>query len=351
MNKKMFFLLSLIFVFNLGFADIYQASKWINEEGKMIYVYHACHALHSNESQLDHLYNDVFTKFQKNKPGRKLLVLSECTPATWAGKEIRKLSSPEILNHSNNTFLQQFRKMFNRRIKRYLKKLNVDIVNIENRISLEALEYCILRQEYSESSNLMNFFSNKTFKEILYTIYSYLFEHIENSTNEQIQTICSLAIENFEKESQSLVNSLINIGIPEEIVTTRPFLEIGHRLMRRGPEHQRKKFTMLIRSLLENTFFEIIETNALIHILLSESNQDVAIFIGGSHAIEVEKYLPSLGYELIEKVNTHYIINTETPVPTTKLLINIQEFCNHSANNEILAVKLVSNDVFNWILE
>ena len=351
MNKKIFFLLSLVFVFNLGFADIFQASKWRNEEGKIICVYHDRHRPYDGANQLNYLYNNIFTKFEENKPGRKLLVLSECHSATWADKQIRtvmKRSVPhEVLNRLDNLFLVQFKKMFYKKIQKYLIKHNIDIVNIDNRECLTAssLVFRLLRPNIYESLNLTNFFSNKTLKNILQTAYDHLFSYRDHSTNEHVRAICSDAIEHFEKESQAIINHLTtNIEIPELIVATRPFSEIRNLLFDRL-EHQQQKFTTIMDSF-PHFFSEIIETNALIHILLSKANQDVAIFLGGGHALKLEKRLPGLGYEHIDTVNAYYTEEEYTPY-----LVYNAESINHFDSCATASFIPISNEVFNWILE
>lgn len=349
MNKKIFFGLSLIFIFKLGFADIYQASKWINEEGKTITVYHDNHVLCGNESQLNYLYNNIFTKFEENKPGRKLLVLSECTAATLCGRQTRKLCSPEKSCNSSKIFIYQFRKMFNKKIKKYLKRHNVDIINIENREYLMCLKSYFSNRIFLESTILTNYFSNKTLKQILHTIYGHLFEHIENSTNELVQAHCSIAVEYFEKTSQNLVDNLINLNLSVNTINVTPFVEIGHSLIH-GNQFQQSEFALFIGSL-QNYFLEIIETNVLINIFLSEPNQDIAIFVGGLHAMKIEEELPRLGYECIKMDNAHYIPDTEVRVVTIKPLVSTPECFQEFVNSTTASFIPISNEVFNWILE
>ena len=338
MNRKVVFLLSLILVSSNGLADIYKATRWIDHEGKSIVVYSDNHDL-SNGEQFNYLYNNVITKFKKAKPERRLLILTECSAATWSGTQLRKLYSEEEKELADKNFLNSFRKLFFKRFKRYLKKQNIDIVNVETREIFDVLTNIYNRPNFSESSELINYISNKTLRDILGTVFGHVSEYAKNPLDYPLNDLFNTALKTFEEELEELVGILVKLGFTREFINEFPFLEFKGLLRSRNDQD-------LFYDMIESfplRFPRVLDITLLKNIFSSDPDQDLAIFAGGLHVVNLEGLFDSLGYEKINEMHAFRL--------TGEPLVSTFEDWNAFVRGEIPDINPISTEVFDWILE
>jgi hypothetical protein len=315
------------------------ASRWVKND-KFVNVYHDYHNM-VVLGHFDFIAERIFNQSERSRP-LSILVENYCY-----GPHANFVRQIDVCSGLVARFLERFNDFIGTDFGN-----GVSVSTVEARVLPYLLEWCVceskllVQKRHSEKilgkdlyRQLFTALGRVKFSDI-FQVANEKFEVYLNEETDSIDIFRRLHQEFLEKWEEFI--DLAQSVLDGNILNTRILVPVRADLMTGDFDN----ILALIGSDLFVAYLlsPVLEANIIHGIETTEG--DVAIFVGGQHALHVESFLREMGYEMLERVNNEQLNRLEAMLQGTE----IDEMDEEQTLQEELGFVPVSYGVFNWML-
>ena len=317
-------ILAVVFCFQAIFADIYQASQWIDSENRVVTIYHDYHSLFFQRiNKMDEQFEYMKSVFERVVDSRIQLLVESFE----FSREVRILREDLPKKDTLNFKLAE---LFEKTISRYI---GVDFHNVEKRV-IFSLFYNLFStgnwsnfQRTPDDDQFLDGLSEKTLLGLFLILARDIF------AEERLNNIKNILCASY----KNLENRLIASGLSVDVIRNRSIVSIYTDI---ASYEQREEIKNLFsnNSIMMN-LARVIDGNCLLKILNSEPETQIVVVVGARHAKDLENELPGLGFTKKRELFSRWADDSTLKVDRIP------------SNERARYVLPISNEVFDWLLE